>query len=329
MTGIACIDGDLLAYRAAAANERRFVTAVHKESLLTREFPTATEFKEWAGDDKDMYDLTPGQEADELGFAFKTMRQMIENITKEAGCDSHHIVVSGKNNFRDSLPLPTKYKDNRKESMRPIQLGDCKQYLIHVQQAEEAVGEADDAIAGYGYQGFIDGERVVQCTIDKDAYHGPGWLYNWTTMSEAELIKGYGALTCTLKETARKKANGDPVVEKIIKGKGRAFLYFQMVFGDPVDGYKPCTLAKVKFGDIGAYELLKGATSDKEALEAVVRQYKVWFPEPVTYRCWQGEMHTKDWLEVFQMYADCAFMRRWDGDRFDVKEVLKKLGVEH
>jgi hypothetical protein len=132
-----------------------------------------------------------------------------------------------------------------------------------------------------------------------------------------------------LKETARKKANGDPVVEKIIKGKGRAFLYYQIVFGDPVDAYKPCELAKAKFGEIGAYELLKGATNDKEALEAIVRQYKVWYPEPVTYRCWKGELHTKNWLEIMQMYADCAFMRRYEGDRLDMGKLLTKLGVEH
>jgi hypothetical protein len=61
----------------------------------------------------------------------------------------------------------------------------------------------------------------------------------------------------------------------------------------------------------------------------LVFQYKKWYPAPVTYNCWKGETHTKDWLEIMQMYADCVFMRRWDGDRLDVKAVLKKLGVEH
>jgi hypothetical protein len=331
MTGTAVIDGDLLSYRAAAANEKRFVIAQNKETLKEHRFDTATAFKEWVkACDLEATDfiLTPGQDADEIAFAFKTMKQMIENITKEAGCDNYHIVVSGEDNFRLDLPLPTRYKDSRKDSMRPIQLSDCKQYLIHFQNAEVSAGvEADDVLVGYMYQGYKDGERVVQCSIDKDAKHGPGWLYDWTTMQEAELIEGYGALTCTLKETARKKANGDPVVEKVIKGKGRAFLYYQIVFGDPVDAYKPCELAKAKFGEVGAYELLKGATNDKEALEAIVRQYKVWYPEPVTYRCWKGELHTKNWLEIMQMYADCAFMRRWEGDRLDIAALLIKQGV--
>lgn len=332
MTGIAAIDGDIIAYRAAAANEKRFVTAVHNETLEEERFDTATKFKEWAaGNEFDVSDftVTPGREPNELSHALRTIKTMIENITREAGCDSYHVVVSGKDNFRDLLPLPSKYKGTRDDNLRPEQLAECKEYLIKHHEAEVAVGEADDLLVSYSYQGYKSGERVVQCSIDKDAKHGPGWLYDWTTMSEPELIDGYGGLTCTLKETARKKANGEPVVEKIIKGKGRAFLYFQMVFGDAVDAYKPCEIAKVKFGEVGAYELLKSATNDKEALEAIIRQYKVWYPEPVTYRCWKGELHTKSWLELLQLYADCAWMRRWEGDQFNIKKVLQKLKIEY
>jgi hypothetical protein len=329
MTALAVIDGDILAYRCAAANEKRTVKAVHKETLEEHVFDTATKFKEWAGSDVGDYDLTPHQEADELKYAFAMMKQMLGNITEGAKCDSYHVVVSGDNNFRSELPLPTRYKDSRKASVRPLQLAECKQYLITHQEAEVAVGEADDLLTAYMYQGYRDKEYIVQCSLDKDAKHGAGWLYDWTTMKEPELIEGYGGLELILKETARKKADGSPVIEKSVKGKGRAFLFYQMVFGDPVDSYKPCELAKVKFGEIGAYELLKNCKTDKEAVEALVRQYKIWYPEPVTYRCWNNELHTKDWLEIMQMYADCSFMRRWDGDKLDVKKLLTKLGVEH
>lgn len=329
MTGLAVIDGDILAYRCAAANEKRSVKAVHKDTLEEHVFDTATKFKEWAGSEASDYDVTPHQEADELQYAFAMIKQMIENITTGAKCNSYHIVVSGEDNFRLELPLPTRYKDSRKESIKPLQLADCKKYLINFQSAETAVGEADDLLTAYMYQGYRDGEYVVQCSLDKDAKHGAGWLYDWTTMGAPELIEGYGGLELILKETAKRKADGTPVVDKSVKGKGRAFLYYQMVFGDPVDSYKPCEIAKVKFGEIGAYDLLKGAKTDKEALEAVVRQYKKWYPEPATYRCWKGELHTKNWLEILQMYTDCAFMRRWEGDRLDVEKLLTKLGVEY
>lgn len=313
---LVCIDGDILAYRASAANEKRFVTCVHKETAETKEFDTLTKFREWAGDTKDEYEVTPGQRAGELKNAFHILNHMIQNITTACGANSYHIVVSGDNNFRLDLPLPTRYKDSRKENTKPIQLADCKNYLINSHNAEVSDGvEADDVLVAYMTAGS------TQASIDKDANHGPGWLYNWDNMTEPEYISGLGALDLIVTE----KANGTK--DKKVKGKGRMWLYYQMVFGDPVDCYKPCELAKVKFGEIGAYELLHRCKTDKEALEAVAKQYQAWYPEPVTYRDWNGALHTKSWLDIWQMYADCAFMRRWDGDRFGVKAVLTKQGI--
>ena len=326
------IDGDLISYRCAAANEKRTVEAVHNESAESHTFDTMTKFKEWCADselDPSEFTVTPGQEAGSKAFAFGKMKSMIADITRDAKCDDYHIVLSGKGNFRLDLPLPTRYKDSRKDNIKPLQLQACREYLIQHHNAEVSEGcEADDLLVGYMYQGYKDGDYVVQCSLDKDARAGPGWLYDWNTMTEPKLITGYGELTMTLKETARRTGAGKPIFDKIIKGTGRAFLWYQIVMGDPVDAYKPCELAKAKFGEVGAYELLKDAKKDKEALEAVVRQYKVWYPQPVTYRDWNNVLHTKCWLEVMQMYADCAFMRRWEGDRLDVKKLLNKLGVD-
>lgn len=319
------IDGDILAYRASAANEKRHVKCVHRETAETVEFDTLTKFREWAGPDtKDDYEITPGQKAGKLENAFHILNHMIGNITKACGASSYHIVVSGDTNFRLELPLPTKYKDSRKDTAKPLQLKDCKNYLINSHSAEVSDGvEADDVLVAYMTAGS------TQASIDKDAMHGPGWIYNWDTMTEPEHIAGVGELFLIEKETARKTAKGTPVIEKSIKGRGRMFLYYQMVFGDPVDAYKPCELAKAAFGEIGAYNLLKDCKTDKEALEAVARQYQVWYPQPLTYRAWDGSLQeNKTWIDIFQMYADCAFMKRFDGDRFDVRKVLKKVGVE-
>lgn len=330
MKKLVVIDGDILAYRCSAANEKRSVLAVHNETAETVTFDTATAFKEWAGEEAGDYTLSPHQEAESVSYAFHAMKQVIERIVAACKVDNYHIVMSGKGNFRLDLPLPTRYKDTRKENIKPLQLQECRDYLIKHHNAELSEGcEADDILVGYAVQGYRDGNYVVQASLDKDAKHGPGWLYDWTTMDEPELIEGYGELTCTLRETGKKKANGEPQVEKIIKGKGRAFMWFQLCFGDAVDSYKPCELAKVKFGEVGAYDLLKNAANDKEALQLVVDRYKLWYPKPVTYRCWNNELHTKDWLEIMQMYADCVFMRRWEGDRLDMKKLLTKLGIEY
>ena len=90
------------------------------------------------------------------------------------------------------------------------------------------------------------------------------------------------------------------------------------------------SLPKQSFGAMGAYKILKDAKSDVEALTAIVDQYKKWYPKPITYRAWDESLHKdKSWLDIMQMYADCAFMRRYDGDRLVVKELLGKLKVPH
>jgi len=326
---LAVIDGDLLAFKCAAVTEKRSVIATHKETLDKYEFDTATKFKEWASDAADQYDLEAVRKPEPIANTLRSIKSKLNSIIEACKADSYHIVISGDDNFRKSIPLPSQYKNTRSDSGKPINLAEAKEYLVKFHNAETAVGEADEVLVAYAYQGYKDGEVVIQASTDKDANHGPGWLYNWDTMDEPELIEGYGALTLILRDTGKKKKNGDPTYEKIIKGKGRAFLWFQFMFGDPVDAYKPCELAKVKFGDVGAYELLKDCTTDKEAAVVVMNQYKYWYPEPTTYRAWDDSLHTKDWMEIWQMYADCAFMPRWDGDRFIVKNVLEKLKIEH
>lgn len=320
MTGkcLVVADGDIIAYRCAAAIEKNTVEATHKETLQVVTFDTATAFKEWARDDKDNWTLEPKKEAEDISHAIHAMKGTIDRIVKACGADSYHIVVSGEDNFRKHLPLPTRYKDNRKATVKPIHLKECKQWLIDKKNAEIADGEADDALVAYAYDGYINKRKVIQATLDKDGNGNAGWLYNWHTMDEPELIEGLGYL-----ELVEHDSYTD------VKGKGRLFTYFQMAFGDPADCYKPCELAKVRFGEKGAYKLLHKAETDKQAVEALAALYKKWYPKPTTYRAWDETLHTKNWIDIWQMYADCVHMQRWEGDRLDVRKLMNKLGINY
>lgn len=309
------IDGDLVAYRCAAATEKRTVLAVNKETLEEVEFDTATLFKEWAEDTQDEYELKPAQLAEPISHTIRAMKGVLASILKKTSCSEYHIVISGDDNFRKEIPLPTQYKDSRKSVAKPINLAEAKQYLIDKHDAEVVVGEADEALVAYAYQGYKNGDTVIQASIDKDANHGPGWLYNWNEMDEPELIEGLGELYLSSSGT--------------VKGKGRMFLYYQQLFGDPADCYKPCEIAKVKFGEKGAYKILKDCTTDKEAVQVLADQYRKWYPSETYYTAWDESRQKKDWKEIWQMYADCAFMPRWDGDRFDVVSVMNKLDIQH
>lgn len=312
---IAVIDGDLLAFKCSAVTEKRSVIATHKETLDKYEFDTATKFKEWAAGSADEYELEAIRTPEPIANTLRSIKTKLNSIVEACKADSYHIVISGDDNFRKNIPLPSQYKNTRSDAGKPINLAEAKEYLVKFHNAEIAVGEADEVLVAYAYQGWKDKEVVIQCSIDKDAYHGPGWLFNWDAMEAPELIEGLGSLCINESNT--------------VKGKGRMFLYFQMAFGDPIDAYKPCELAKVKYGEKSAYKLLKDCTTDKEAIEALVKQYKKWYSEPVTYRAWDNSLQTKDWIEIWQMYADCSFMPRWDGDRFNVKKVMDKLGIDY
>lgn len=310
---LAVIDGDLLAFKCAAVTEKRSVIAKHKETLDEVEFDTATKFKEWAGSEVNMYELTPVRTPEPIANTLRSIKTKLNSILKACNADSYHIVISGDVNFRKDILLPTQYKNTRSDAGKPLNLDLAKEYLVKHHNAETALGEADEVLVAYAYQGYKNKEVVVQCSIDKDALHGPGWLFNWDDMSEPQLIEGLGELYINDKGT--------------VKGRGRMFLYYQQIFGDPVDCYKPCEIAKVKFGEKSAYKILKDCASDSEAVQAIANTYKKWYAEPTWYEAWDGKRYQKSWIDIWQMYADCAFMPRWEGDRFDVRKVMDKTGV--
>jgi hypothetical protein len=134
-------------------------------------------------------------------------------------------------------------------------------------------------------------------------------------MREPKLVTGLGEIELV-------KDNKD------FDGYGRKFYYAQWVLGDATDCFKPCELAKKKFGVVAMYNLLKDCNTDKECVEAVYNQYKTWYPEPTTYTAWDDTEHTKNVIEIMDMYAACAHMKRFEDDVFDTKKLLDKLEIK-
>jgi len=314
---LVCIDGDILAYRAAAACEKRSIVVTHRGSGREKEFDTRTEFKKslegskWTILD---FDVVDKQEAENPVFAKHSVKTTINSICEACGTDNYHIVMSGKGNFRLDLPLPTRYKSNRSGMTKPLLLPDVRDYLVQHHAAEVTEGvEADDVLCEYAYTGFKEGRIIVQSSIDKDALSNMGYVYDWTKMEKPIYISGIG----NLEESVKK-----------VTGTGRKWFAFQQIVGDVADGFKPTELCGIKYGEKSAYKLLNDLKTDKEIWQAVYNQYKVWYPEPVTYKAWDGTEYTKDAAELLQLYTDCCHMRRWKNDRVVVKDVLTKLKID-
>ena len=134
---------------------------------------------------------------------------LIENIKFKTGCDEVELWLSGGNNFRYDV-LPT-YKSNRASYEKPLAYGELWEYLITKYSAKVTDGfEADDVVV---YLKKTHPEDYLLCAIDKDVLKQTvGAHYNYGT---------------------------DEIVETS-KEEAVRFFFFQVLKGDPVDGYKGC-----------------------------------------------------------------------------------------
>lgn len=341
---ILVLDADSIAYKAAAANETKSITTQHITQGTIEHWSNRTEFKKAVEngryDSLEMYTITDVQDPRHSSYGKSLIRDMIKGYHNRTGVMKGEIYIGGKDNFRDLIPLPMeytvtvgkyagtallggRYKGKRDDTIRPVQLKELRQWMIDDLGAIVVNGmEVDDKGSIRAYEGWKAKQgRVIQVTEDKDALQCSGWLLNPAKHSQPILIQGFGEL--------HRDGKG-------IKGTGRLWLYFQSVYGDKVDCYHGSDMWKIEgdrngtarqYGEVAAFNLLKDCTNDKEALAAAYRQYQEWYPEPVTYTAHDGVIHTKDALQIMQMYVDCAFMRRWDDDRIDVPAMLGKLGI--
>lgn len=336
-------DADSIAYKAAAANERKSISTQHIEKGVIEHWDNRTAFRAFLAETdhtEDMYTITDVQEPRHVSYGKSLIREMIKGYHNRLGVAKGTIYIGGTGNFRDTIPLPMthvatvgkwagkshiggRYKENRDDNLRPVQLKELRAYMINDLGAIVVNGqEVDDMSSIRAYSGFKDGHKIIQVTEDKDALQCSGWLWNPQKMIKAVQIKGFGEL--------HKEGKG-------VKGTGRLWLYFQALYGDSVDNYHGCDLWKIEqdkagksvvFGEMAAFKILKDCTNDRDAVQAVYNQYKSWYPEEVVFMDHAGQMQKMNALQIMQMYFDCAHMRRWEGDRIDVAAMIQKLGVE-
>lgn len=310
------IDGDILAFRCAAASETRSVLVTHKVTGQQTEHAHRTAFKEHIRGlfEIDEFSIEDVQKAEDISFSYHAINTCIEAWQKTCDVDHYEVYISGVNNFRDFLPLPTRYKNDRVNTVRPILLKECRDYLVHRHKAVVINGqEVDDKLAQRAYEGFKQGDYNVILTLDKDSYGVESYLYDWTKMKKPLLIRGLGEIYLDDK--------------KVLRGQGRKWFYSQWVKGDSVDCFKPSEICGKKFGDTACFKLLDNCKTDKECIEAVYEQYKTWYPGIVEYKAWDGSAQITDAIGLMDLYAACAHMKRFDSDVFDTKKLLTKLGV--
>ena len=318
------IDGDILCFRTSAACEVRSVEVLHNKSTKKKIFKNKTEFKDFlkAKEFKYVeqdYTFTDVQTLnDEMSYQFLLKNQM-KSLNERLWWDEVKVLISGKNNFRDQLPLPRKYKGNREGTLKPLVRQECKDYLIGKYKAEVINGcETDDALIYIGYEYLSKGYEVIIVSNDKDSNCYTGLkLYDYTKENpEIIEIPKLGSLWI------------DP------KGKvrGLGFLHYchQMLIGDLTDGYKPTDLTnpKVSFGERSSLDLLEECSSEQEALQVVISQYMKWYAKWFTYTDCFGMQLEANWKDILDMYHKCVRMKETPDDRLVFNDFAMKYGID-
>lgn len=317
---VAIIDLDILAYRAAAACEQRSIEVTHLRTNKTKTFKTRTELKDllkskgkvYVEDDWHIVDVqTPESELTVQMLA----NGMLEGILRALSPEDEILLIDGGKNFRKDLPLPVKYKGSRKDVLRPVLLPAVREFLRKYKGAKLIEGcEVDDAVIYEGYNALRNGYKPIICTIDKDAWaYTDLWIWDFTKPEEDPwLIPKIGHLI----RTGAK-----------VKGCGLKWYAYQMLVGDPTDNYCPYELAAAKFGPAAACKILDELKDEKEILEVVAKQYKVWYPSSCTYKAWDGTEQTVDAMDYLSLMHKCVRMKETKDDPLNATKFYLERGV--
>lgn len=315
------LDLDTPIYASSAVCEKRTIVVTHTPTGIQKQFENRTAFKalleqkEKLDQIKD-YAIEDIQEPEDVSHGCKILKHMVKNIQEAVQSDSTLFFISGKTNFRDSLELPRKYKSSRANTLRPLLLKDVKQYAINKFNPCICEGEEpDDAIIYRSYELKKQGYTPIISSIDKDCLAYSGLLLFDQDHPERGVVEipELGSLWIDAKDKVR--------------GNGFLWFCFQAINGDSVDSFKPSELSGKKFGEKSAYKLLNSCKTEKEALEVVLKQYKTWYPEAVTYTAWNGNEYTKYYLQIADMYFKCCRMKTTADDKLDFVEFCKQYGV--
>jgi hypothetical protein len=315
-------DLDTPIYKAAVKAEDRSILVTNMKNKKTKEFVNRTEFKKYLKDNNKIadignYTVTDVQDPHPPSFAAQILKTSVKSIIDTVKPDEVEFIVSGGGNFRDDLPLPSRYKWNRQGVIRPVNLQATRNFSERHFKALKTINEEpDDVQVWRGYEVLQEGNKPIVLGYDKDSLQYSG-LFVYNPDKKDLGIRQLPKL-------------GDISIDQ--KGKVRAqglLQYaFQMLYGDRVDGLKPCEITGIKFGEISAYNILQGLNTEKEILSAVINQYKLWYPSDVRYRTWNDVEVECTWKEIISLYHKGLRMKETRSDPLEVAEFFDRFGLE-
>lgn len=318
------IDADTIAFASAAQAQDTSILATHIETGKVKEFKNITELKsimkeKGTLDRMNELNIATKVEPQRVEFALSNVKNKLKFIKDAVQADKSIIVLGGKSTYRQSLPLPSPYKDNRAD--KPVHLQACKEYMLnnHAAYLVDEI-ETDDEVTILSEEYKAKGWDVVLSSPDHDSFQMHGiTLFNY---KESDVEKAFTKLHSHSFQVIKKGTYSKSI------GSGVGYLAGQMLYGDPTDTYNPTEIAGIRYGMQSAFKDLKDCIEPRDFLEVVKRKYQEWYPESVTYTSWDGVEHTRDWKEILQVYFQCAYMLRSRNDKASAEEFFNSYGVK-
>lgn len=226
--------------------------------------------------------------------------------------DMKPVFVFGEKSFRHEIARMQEYKGSRKSTRRPALLGEVKQWLksnyLFVDARDDY--EGDDALA---ISCLEDGGVI--CSSDKDLFTTPCLVMPLDNPKKPVNCNVFGGLHLNAKGK--------------VKGYGRKYFYFQLLYGDDSDCYRPFVRSKtVKlYGEKGVFADLVDLKTDQACVDFILSKYQQAYPEPFAFTDWQGVVQTYTWQGALQEILHCAYMRRFYGDTMILDRFIQSGGV--
>lgn len=325
---IGVYDLDSVKYAVASVGEKRSIVVTHKTTGRTEEFNTRSEF--WGRDRKhsggwladinkdrtspflpDEFDIVDVQTPEAIENVLHSAKLTVERNVEASGADSVQYFMGKGESFRVARSTLLGYKQQRNYTLKPLYLDEVSDYLTRKFKAEVVTHyENDDRVVMETYR--QPNKFVI--ALDKDTYSCPVKFFNVNRPQD-------GIVNCDCLGSLYLND------KKEVKGKGRMHLYYQICSLDDSDNYKAHCFSDVYWGQKSAYEALKDAKNDKEALIAMRDIFQKLYPEPKEVIGWRGNTILIDWMYVMNEMWDMARMHRFENDIVIGTEVMNKMGI--
>lgn len=322
------IDLDYVKYASASVGEKRSIIVTHKASGRQKEFATRTEFwgrdkahsGGWLGDLNskrdspfavDEFEIVDLQTPEPIDHVLHIAKTQVENDLKRLGTDKYKAFLGKGESFRVELSTLLKYKDNRKEMLRPLHMDAVTEYLERKFKAEIVTGiEADDACVIE----CQDNKNAVIQGLDKDYYGQNCRFFNVNRPDEGiQECNKFGKLWLDDKNDVR--------------GIGRMHLYWQICSNDTSDNYAANCFSDKKWAGKSAYKALVDCKNDVEAWNKMKQVFQLLYPERKIVLGWRNEPIEVTWDYVLNEMFMMARMLKFEGESLNAYDVMDKMGV--